>query len=66
MKQLFIILLLAVSVSGCETKKDNIVTGKYYYNFWDKKMPEGLCRFWVNGKEFQDSCHFYRLGDTIR
>ncbi len=61
MKYLLIFLLL-LSIS---CKNDNVIQAKSHFTFNNDPLPNGLCRFWVNNNEFNDSCKFYYVGDTV-
>ena len=49
---------------------EKIINAKYSTDWWGNPLPTGLCKFYYvyrNGtQEFTDSCHFYKVGDTIK
>ena len=62
---LLFVIVFVVCMAGCDNGKSNVVTAKFYRANFGGKMPAGICRFSIGGKEFEDSCHFYKIGDTI-
>lgn len=66
MKKVLALLVFVVCFGGCDNNKSNVVTAKYYRGNFGGKMPVGICRFFIGGQEFEDSCHFYKIGDAIR
>ena len=54
---------------SCETQhRDSTIVSKSYSTYTGYPLPKGICRFVYDnyGHEFQDSCHFYQVGDTIK
>jgi hypothetical protein len=72
MRKLVILLLLLVScehIPGERELPERVILQKAYFNTNGDLMPTGLCRFQYKNAtlmEFQDSCHFYFVGDTIK
>lgn len=71
---LAMLLLAAGLLGGCGRGKKipKKITTKSYLTFFNQPMPTGICRFFYkeyendDTQEFQDSCHKYSVGDTLR
>jgi hypothetical protein len=73
----YLLIALVIAAVGCQSKAEkeryrpirvgDVISGKSYRNEWgNDKMPKGICRFFVRSRDFEDSCHLYNIGDTIR
>lgn len=65
-------LILILFFASCrEYRPKMIVINKYYTDYYDRPMPNGICRYYFypcpncDAAQFQDSCHKYNVGDTI-
>lgn len=69
MKKLLIVLTILAFV-GCNRPPKNIETitrKSMITNNWSQDLPNCICYFSTSyGNNFEDSCHFYSYGDTIR
>lgn len=77
MKKLLLTFSFAIAIGvGCTERSDapkkvwHVIISKSYLTYYNNPLPKGICRFLYTKdgifEEFQDSCHFYKIGDTLK
>jgi hypothetical protein len=64
-------LLLLIFLTACTKTKEKVIISKSHLNYFENQLPVSICRFYYDGNDlfdtqFTDSCHFYKIGDTLK
>ena len=72
-KSLTLLLLLCTACNTDCKKSPEIIISKQYMadDYYNRNLPDCICLFKYSDKRctyrtFQDSCHFYKINDTLK